>query len=615
MIRDSEIKKEIQNYEDSKKFEKTTGYSKAGAYKTSKSEQCEIRDAKFDNRKNIWNNYKPIIKVASILLIIVAIICVVALYVYPTYIEDHPVESIEVEISSEMDAGKEYSYPVMILPSNASDKGLVIDCNDESVTAKVERGRLYVTVGDFVQDGKNIIISLQSKKYTDSYKEVSFIAKNDLTMKLDSASTSMSIGETKLLNAVFNRQIDANIDWTCDNSNIRFEQKGNGVELYAPYDGWSQKVTNVKVTATIPNTTYSSSITIRVSSDYQLSFKTAPSGDLNLGDSYQFEVNLPKGYDPNNIKWELTGNNVSLIGKIGASNTLTVSTEASPGSRVVVEVYSESFGKISKTYNIDDVIYLKTAEQVKSMMKHPDAKYELMNDLDLGTILPLGDSGSGVYSSFTGELNGNKHTITYAYSSKAHIDNNVGYVGLFAQLKNAKVHDLKINATISLGNSSDRYKSVCAGGLAGSASGSEISNIDCKVTMRTPGKDVDYLAGGLVGRCNVSKVTINSCILSVDISVTGGTAHAGGVFGQNQKSTVEINNTTVTGSVYSKGGLAGGYGSSGGIGGYADGGTTTITGCNSGSCSVSSADGGFGGNHKTSSGVARTGNSADVIIR
>lgn len=621
-MKDKSIVNGIEVIERDKKIEESTGHTTEDCRQKSLENKRAMGNYKMegralfmDNWKNYWNTYGGIIKVSFGILILVAAVCVIAFYVYPTYLQDHPVESIDVEIPSEMNAGMEFSYPVTILPSNASDKSLIVKSGDVSVIPKIEHGRLYIAIDDFVPDGKKITISLQSKKYVDSYKEVSFIAKNDLDMKLNATSTSMSMGDTIKLNATFNRQIDAPIVWSCDNNNIRLNQKGSTIEIYAPYDGWEQKVTDITITGKVPNTLYSSSITVKVSADFQMSFKNAPTDYLNLGDSYTFELNLPKGYDSSDVQWSVSGDNVSLIKNTGSSSILVIGTDAIPGSTIKVDVHSKSFGAISKTCTIDEVIHLKTSDQVKSIMKHPNAKFKLMNDINIGTILPIGDTGSGTYSSFYGELNGNGHEITYVYSSRAHIDNDVGYVGLFAQLKDAKVYNLKINATISLGNSSDRYKVVNAGGLAGSASGSEVSNIECKLTMRSPGKDADYWVGGLVGRCDNTKVTINSCILSVDINVVGGSVHAGGIFGHNLNTTVSINDAVVKGSIYSKGGLAGGWGSSGGIGGYAsDGTTTTITKCNAGGCSTKSADGGFGGNNKTSSVVARVGGSATVTI-
>lgn len=577
------------------------------------NKDCEILESIVEKIIRKLKAVLPLVKISVGAIALIAVICAVVFYIYPTYIEDHPIESIDVEVSPEMNAGMEYWYPVTITPSNASDKGLMVECKDPSISVKIERSRLYITVGDFVSDGKKITILLQSNKYDQSYKELSFIVKNDLTMKVDSTASFMSAGETVIVNASFSRPIDTSLVWTCDNSNIKMEEKGNSVELYAPYDGWNSKVTNIIITGTVPNTSYSCSYTIKVYADYELSFKKAPSGDLNIGGAYAFELNLPQGYDSSKIQWKVSGTNVSLSENTGSHSTLTVSEKASLGSTVKVEVFSESFGTITKTFRIDDVIRLSTPDQVKAIMNHPSAKFELMNDIDVGTIMPLGDTGSGAYGSFSGDFNGNGHTITYKYNSKAHMDNNVGYAGLFAKLKDAKVYNLHVNANISLGNSSDRYKVVCAGGLAGSASGSEIYNVECTLTMRSPGKDVDYLAGGLVGKCCDSKVMIRSCTLNVDLSVTGGTAHAGGVFGRNENTTVDISDTIVKGSVYAKGGLAGGYGSAGGIGGHvADKTTTNITGCDTSECGTSSADGGFGGNHKTGAGVARISSSATV---
>lgn len=611
-------KKAIQNHKEKKEVETTIGVNlnearseTARDKRDQNNYKQELREAKIDNLVNIWNSYGKIVVIATVLIILS---CMIAFYVYPTYIQDHPVESIDVEVPSEMSAGVEYSYPVTIIPSNASVKELTIDTNNDSIESWMERGRLYIRIGDLVTDGEKVIISMQSNKYPDSYKEISFIVKNDLAMGIESASTSISVGETTTVTALFNKPIDATITWTCSNSNVRMESNGISVDLYAPYEGWEQESTDVTITGTIPGTSFSKSIIITILADFQMSFKTAPTTDLNLGDSYSLEVNIPEGYDADSLRWVLIGSNASLSKSVGSSNTLVISTDAQLGDSLKVEVHSQSFGTITKTFRIDDVIHLRTTEQFDALMKHSDANFELMNNIDLGTILPIGDSGSGIYSSFNGRLNGNGHTISYQYSSKAHLDNGIGYVGLFAQLKNAGIYHLSIDAAISLGNSSDRYKTVCAGGLAGSASGSEISDLKCKISIRSPGKDVDYLVGGLIGKCCDSTVMIDSCTLNLDISVTGGTVHSGGIFGRNVNTTIDVKNTVITGSIYAKGGLAGGQGSAGGVGGCANDGTTTrITDCSVSGCSTKSADGGFGGNHKTGEWVARCLGSAKVV--
>ena len=254
-----------------------------------------------ENRSRI-KKYKlaRTVKITAVVITIIAVIVAFALYIYPTYIEERPIESISIDIPSEIQAGIEYSCPITILPTNASDKTLCLEYEDKDITANIEREKLNILLNDFVEDGKRIKLVVESEKYKTAYKELNLIAINDLTMDLEPSSNKASLGEIVTINVSFNRSVNPEMVWTCDNPNIELTPKGNNIEAYIKIEGWDEKDTKASITGAVKNTTYSKTADVMISTEFELSFKTAPTS-LNIGESYLMEINLPIGYDATKI--------------------------------------------------------------------------------------------------------------------------------------------------------------------------------------------------------------------------------------------------------------------------------------------------------------------------
>jgi len=72
------------------------------------------------------------------------------------------------------------------------------------------------------------------------------------------------------------------------------------IEAYIKIEGWDEKDTKASITGAVKNTTYSKTADVMISTEFELSFKTAPTS-LNIGESYLMEINLPIGYDATKI--------------------------------------------------------------------------------------------------------------------------------------------------------------------------------------------------------------------------------------------------------------------------------------------------------------------------
>src|SRR5574344_54838 len=236
-----------------------------------------------------------------------------------------------------------------------------------------------------------------------------------------------------------------------------------------------------------------------------------------------------------------------------------------------------------------DPYRIYNASQMKSIASdyHPGSGagsfFRLMNDIDLNpgiTIAPDGKctDSSGAAASpcewtavgsmsarFTGEFDGNGHTVRGVYIDKPGSD----YQGLFGVIgSGGEVKDLTVKESFICGRSS-------TGGISGGSMGT-ISG--CSFSGGVKGSGSSVVIGGICGR-NYSG-TVKYCSFTGSVS---GSSSAGGVCGYNLGGT--ITNCTVSGAVTSTGDVAGG------VCGEND---CTIANC-TGSGSVTSTGNGVGG--------------------
>lgn len=186
----------------------------------------------------------------------------------------------------------------------------------------------------------------------------------------------------------------------------------------------------------------------------------------------------------------------------------------------------------------DSPYLISTRKQLEMISEHMELCYELISDIDLSkkSWTPLGDTGSGAYARFTGELNGGGHTLHgMSVDSNAHVDAGQAHAGLFASIDNGIISDIRlVDVTISPIKGESGVLRV--GTIAGTIIGGAISDIYVQGTLTcSEGYKANVHAGGIVGATDnfgtPHKVSIKNCISKIDIAVYGNDAYAGGILG------------------------------------------------------------------------------------
>ena len=146
--------------------------------------------------------------------------------------------------------------------------------------------------------------------------------------------------------------------------------------------------------------------------------------------------------------------------------------------------------------SMDYVIPITTAEEFLAIMDAPDRSYRLENNIDLGTITPLGyQPGQNTVTAFTGALDGNGYTVSYTMNPVAEMP----LYGLFAKLDGVNISNLNVNGKIHADISVRKAHSVAI--VAGSAYNSTIGGGTISGEIKVT---------GTTGRVYVSTVVENT---------------------------------------------------------------------------------------------------------
>jgi hypothetical protein len=209
--------------------------------------------------------------------------------------------------------------------------------------------------------------------------------------------------------------------------------------------------------------------------------------------------------------------------------------------------------------------------------------YKLTADIT-GVTTPIGNV-SGSMIPFTGDFDGNGHTVTLTITSGSTISEG-DFAGTFAGLFAAAgemtgnpgtrglIHDLTVDGTITISGSN----TVCAGGVVGMAlPTAAVSNVVSSVTVTASGDGSgNVCAGGIVG---VSQSMVSNVYATGNVSATSSAddADAGGVVGSSNNFDIITNayttgnvSATGTGTAHARaGGVVGGIHNNGGTLSYA----------------------------------------------
>ncbi|WP_314065681.1 VWA domain-containing protein [uncultured Vagococcus sp.] len=263
-----------------------------------------------------------------------------------------------------------------------------------------------------------------------------------------------------------------------------------------------------------------------------------------------------------------------------------LSTELNYRFRVMKDVtLTAKFKKKSgtgETVDPDGYLIIKTAKDLDAVRKNPAANYRLHADIDLTDyVSSTHTKDKGWYPIgygapyFTGEIDGNGHSIKGLWSSKKW---GISYKGLFSVARNATIKNLTIelaDAGIEGG-----YE---IGAVAGDArDGTIIENVKVK-GGRVVATGGGY-AGGVVGfaysSLNSSPVSIKNCVVEKTHTQTSGN-YSGGLVGVADSGTIIENCQTIetssTGNSYVGGGVGGLKGKSSIVNAYTTGSVSAKT--------------------------------------
>lgn len=166
-----------------------------------------------------------------------------------------------------------------------------------------------------------------------------------------------------------------------------------------------------------------------------------------------------------------------------------------------------------------------------------DKYYVLTSSIDLGTWTEQ--------FAFNGNLDGNGQTITFLQYPE--LKNGTYCYGLFSELNNATVTNLKLDVDISRWGQCDGYNYI--GALAGKAIGSNISQIYTQGRIRIASGHCEDRIGGIIGYGE--DVKISECYNTADVTSETRHAIAGGIAGclAARHAKVDVVNCANTGDI------------------------------------------------------------------
>lgn len=190
------------------------------------------------------------------------------------------------------------------------------------------------------------------------------------------------------------------------------------------------------------------------------------------------------------------------------------------------------YSNIDESVPVNGVYQIHTAEGLEQLAQHPDAKFELLWDIDLENTdwTPVGTADAP----FTGSFDGKGYTISNV-NILSGTDGNTGFFGVSeGQIKDLELENVTINADGGV-----------AGGIAAVSTGSiEGSSVSGKMTLSG-----SVTAGGLVGKATAGSITESESFLHMEAPANATVGVLGG-----ELSGVTVTKCRFTGPMNLKGG-------------------------------------------------------------
>ena len=231
----------------------------------------------------------------------------------------------------------------------------------------------------------------------------------------------------------------------------------------------------------------------------------------------------------------------STVATVAADGTVTPVAGATANDTAVITVTTVDGGKTAAcTVTVKAPVDISNSAGLTAIAADPESmnkSYRLTADIT-GVTAPIGLVSGDTPIPFTGDFDGDGHTITLGITSGLTISQDFytgTLAGLFAAVGDiagnpggrGKVYNLKVAGSIGISGADN----VCAGGVVGvMMPGAEVRSVASSVAVTVSGSG-DANAGGIVG---VSMGTVSNVYTTGNVSATtSGTAsaYAGGIAG------------------------------------------------------------------------------------
>ena len=170
-----------------------------------------------------------IIKKAVMVVALLLIVSAGGYYVYTTFIQEHPLETISLtdEEVTTFDVATNYSLQANFTPSNASNKDIVwsVDSDDVVLVPDGDKVQFYLKPG--AKTGQTFTVKAFNEKYNVTF-EKKFNIMNQLSFDSATATSSVESGKNfEVTSGIDDKYLNCKVNWTTNNNLITITSSDN----------------------------------------------------------------------------------------------------------------------------------------------------------------------------------------------------------------------------------------------------------------------------------------------------------------------------------------------------------------------------------------------------
>ena len=173
------------------------------------------------------------IKNATIALIVLIAVAAGGYYIYTTFIQEHPLETVTMAESNigTLDVANYYTVSVDLSPSNASDKEIKWSADSDDVILEPNGTSVKVFLKPSATSGDKIVITAYNERYKLTASQTITVV-NDISLALTSASETVSSGDSFSVNSgLAEKYQNCTIDWSTDNQHVTINGNWQGADV------------------------------------------------------------------------------------------------------------------------------------------------------------------------------------------------------------------------------------------------------------------------------------------------------------------------------------------------------------------------------------------------